>query len=106
MKKTPNIVFIDYSLRGIMDTLFAPKIQKLLFESVFTNIKSALKTKKKEVIICDIIQVETSILIPKTHWAHALKSVLEYYIKVEDYSMCTQVNKLIKDIEDGRGIKT
>ena len=106
MKKTPNIVFIDYSLRGIMDTLFAPKIQKLLFESVFTSIKNALKTKKKEVIICDIIQVETSILIPKTHWAHALKSVLEYYIKVEDYSMCTQVNKLIKDIEDGRGIKT
>ena len=106
MKKTPNIVFTDYSLRGIMDTLFAPKIQKLLFESVFTSIKNTLKTKKKEVIICDIIQVETSILIPKTHWAHALKSVLEYYIKVEDYSMCTQVNKLIKDIEDGRGIKT
>ena len=102
MKKTPNIVFIDYSLRGIMDTLFAPKIQKLLFENVFTSIKSALKTKKKEVIICDITQVETSISIPKTHWAQALKSVLEYYVKVEDYSMCTQVNKLIKDIEDGR----
>lgn len=102
MKKTPNIVFTDYSLRGIMDTLFAPKIQKLLFENVFTSIKSALKTKKKEVIICDITQVETSISIPKTHWAQALKSVLEYYVKVEDYSMCTQVNKLIKDIEDGR----
>jgi len=106
MKKTPNIVFTDYSLRGIMDTLFTPKIQKLLFESVFTSIKNALKTKKKEVIICDIIQVETSISIPKTHWVQALKSVLEYYVKVEDYSMCTQVNKLIKDIEDGRGIKT
>ena len=50
-----------------MDTLFAPKIQKLLFENVFTSIKSALKTKKKEVVICDIIQVETSISIPKTH---------------------------------------
>jgi hypothetical protein len=102
MKKTPNIVFTDYSLRGIMDTLFAPKIQKLLFENVFTSIKSALKTKKKEVIICDITQVETSISIPKTHWVRALKSVLEYYVRVEDYSMCTQVNKLIKDIEDGR----
>jgi hypothetical protein len=102
MKKTPNIVFIDYSLRGIMDTLFTPKIQKLLFENVFISIKSALKTKKKEVVICDITQIETSILIPKTHWVHALKSVLEYYVRVEDYSMCTQVNKLIKDIEDGR----
>lgn len=106
MKKTPNIVFTDYSLRGIMDTLFAPKIQKLLFENVFINIKDALKTKKKEVVICNIIQVETSISIPKTHWVQALKSVLEYYVKVEDYSMCTQVNKLIKDIEDGRGIET
>ena len=85
-----------------MDTLFAPKIQKLLFENVFTSIKIALKTKKKEVIICDIIQIETSISIPKTYWVQALKSVLEYYVKVEDYSMCTQVNKLIKDIEDGR----
>lgn len=106
MKKTPNIIFTDYSLRGIMDTLFTPKIQKLLFENVFINIKNALKTKKKEVIICDIIQIETSISIPKTHWVSALKSVLEYYVKVEDYSMCAQVNKLIKDIEDGRGIET
>jgi hypothetical protein len=102
MKKTFNIVFTDYSLQGIIDTLFTPKIQELLFENVFTSIKNALKTKKKEVIICDIIQIETSISIPKTHWVHALKSVLEYYVKIEDYSMCTQVNKLIKDIEDGQ----
>ena len=102
MKKTPNIVFIDYSLRGIMDTIYTPKIQKLLFENVFSNIKSALKTKKKEVIICDITQIETSITIPKSHWDQALKSILEYYVKIEEYSMCIQINKLIKDIEDGR----
>lgn len=102
MKKTPNIVFTDYSLRGIMDTLFAPKIQELLFENVFLSIKSAHKTKKKEVIICDIIQVESSISIPKNYWISALKSTLDYYVKIENYSMCTQVNKLIKDIEDGR----
>jgi hypothetical protein len=101
MKKIPNIVFIDYNLRGIMDTLFTPKIQELLFENVFLSIKTAYKTKKKEVIICDITQVESSISIPKNYWINALKSTLEYYIKVENYSMCTQVNKLIKDIENG-----
>lgn len=102
MKKTPNIVFTDYSLRGIMDTLFTPKIQELLFENVFLSIKKAYKTKKKEIVICDIIQVESSISIPKNYWVSALKSTLDYYVKIENYSMCTQVNKLIKDIEDGR----
>ena len=85
-----------------MDTLFAPKIQELLFENAFRSIQNALKTKKKEVIICDITQVESSISIPRNYWINVLKSVLEYYVKVENYSMCTQVNKLIKDIEDGR----
>lgn len=100
MKKIPNIIFIDYSLKGIMDTLFAPKMQKLLFENIFNSIKDASKTKKKEVIICDITQIEISILLPKTHWIHTLRSILEYYIKIEDYLMCAQIDKLIKDIKN------
>lgn len=102
MKKAPNIVFTDYSLKGITNTLFTPKVQKLLFDNTFTSIKNSYKTKKKEVIICDVIQVEASIAVPKSNWVNVLKTILEYYVKVEDYSMCTQVNKLIKDIEDGR----
>ena len=88
-----------------MDTLFTPKIKKLLFDSAFENIKGAIKTKKKEVIICDVTQLETSIAIPRTDWGKVLNSSLEYYIEIEDYSACVEVNKLIKDIEDGQRVK-
>ena len=45
-KQSPNIVFIEYSLRGILDTLFTPKIQHLLFEMVVEGVKVAIKGNK------------------------------------------------------------
>lgn len=101
MKKTPNIIFSDYSLRGIMDALFNPKIKNILFENVFNNIKSSYKTNKKEIIICDVTQLEVSISIPRDNWVNVLQTILDYYVVIEDYSMCTQINKLIKDIKNG-----
>jgi hypothetical protein len=101
MKKTPNLIFSGYDLDGIIESLFNPKIQNVLFENVFNNIKSSYKTNKKEVVICDVTQLEISISIPRNNWINALQTMLEHYIIIEDYSMCTQINKLIKDIKNG-----
>lgn len=101
MKKTPNIIFSDYSLEGIINTLSRPEIKKVLFESVFEKIRNSINTSKKEIIVCDIIQLEVSIHIPKKEWNNVLQTILNYYINIEDYSMCSNISKVIKDIKNG-----
>lgn len=105
MKKQPNIVILEYSSRGILDTLFAPKIQLLLFTYIVDGIKQSIKYNKKELVICDINQFETSIAISNKNFIPVLRSSLEYFVKTEDYSKCTQINNLIKELENGQGIR-
>tara|TARA_R110000796_G_scaffold231454_1_gene349357 strand:- start:915 stop:1235 length:321 start_codon:yes stop_codon:yes gene_type:complete len=105
MKKQPNIVILEHSSRGILDTLFAPNIQKLLFEYVVEEIKKAIKFNKKEVVVCDISQLETSIFISKDEFIPVLKSSLNYFIKSEEYSKCTRITNLIEELENGQPIK-
>jgi hypothetical protein len=101
-KQSPNIVFLEYSTRGILDTLFTPKIQHLLFEMVVTGVKIAIKGNKKEFTICSVNQLEVNITIPKSGFVPILKSSLDYFIKTEDYLKCSQINELIQEIENGQ----
>jgi hypothetical protein len=101
MKKTPSIVFLEYDLRGILDTLFTSKIQQLLFNQVVDNLQKSIKANKKEVVICNIDQIEASVVVSSDNFIPILKASLEYFIKVEDYSRCTQISKLINDLENG-----
>jgi hypothetical protein len=103
-KPITNIVFLESNLRGIMDTVFAPKIQHLLFETVLESIKIAIKGNKKEFTICSINQFEVNIIVPKSGFAQVLKSSLEYFLKIEDYSKCSQINELIQELENGQRI--
>jgi len=95
----PNILLKEYSTRGILDTLFAPKIQHSIFENVVDGMKQAVKDNKKEFTVCAIPQLEANIVITKENYLSALKSSLEYFIKVEDYRKCSQIDILYKELE-------
>ena len=95
----PNILLKEYSTRGILDTLFAPKMQHSLFENVVDGMKQAVKDNKKEFMLCAIPQLEANIVITKENYLSALKSSLEYFIKVEDYRKCSQIDSLYKELE-------
>ena len=95
----PNILLKEYSTRGILDTLFAPKIQHSIFENVVDGMKQAVKDNKKEFMLCSIPQLEANIVITKENYLSALKSSLEYFIKVEDYRKCSQIDILYKELE-------
>ena len=103
-KKSPNLILTNYSLRGVLDTLFNTKVQEILYSETFESIKKSLQEKKRECVICDIGQLETTITLSKPNWEPALNSILEYYIKVEDYDKCSQINKLIQEL-NGEGSK-
>jgi len=104
--KTPNLLISEYSARGILDTLYAPKVQQSLFENVVDEIRQSVKNNKKEAIICNLPQVELSVTLPKSSFITTLKSAIEFYLKIEDYHKCTQINNLIQELENGRAIKT
>lgn len=95
----PNILLKEYSTRGILDTLFTPKIQHSIFENVVDGMKQAVKDNKKEFMLCSIPQLEANIVITKENYLSALKSSLEYFIKVEDYRKCSQIDILYKELE-------
>jgi hypothetical protein len=105
MKTQPNIIILEHSSRGILDTLFAPNIQKLLFEHIVGGIKKAIKDNKNEIIICDINQLETSIHLSKDNFIPVLKSSLDYFVKSEEYSKCTLITNLIEELENGQTVK-
>jgi len=105
-KQTPNLLLNEYSARGILDTLYAPKVQQALFEAITNEIRQSVKTNKKEAIICNLPQVELSVTLPKSSFITTLKSAIEFYLKIEDYHKCTQINNLIQELENGRAIKT
>ena len=104
--KTPNLLISEYSARGILDTLYTPKVQQSLFENVVDEIRQSVKNNKKEVVVCNLPQVELSVTIPQSSFVSTLKSAIEFYIKIEDYHKCTQINNLIQELENGRRIKT
>jgi hypothetical protein len=104
-KKTPNLILTSYSLRGVLDTLFNTKVQEILYSETFESIKKSLQEKKRECVVCDIGQLETTITLSKSNWEPALNSILEYYIKVEDYDKCSQINKLIQELNGERSKK-
>jgi hypothetical protein len=43
--------------------------------------------------------LEANIVITKENYLSALKSSLEYFIKVEDYRKCSQIDILYKELE-------
>ncbi len=88
-----------------MDTIFTPKIQHLLFETVVEGIKLALRSNKKEFTICSINHLEVNITIPKAGFVSALKSALDHFIKTEDYLKCSQINELIQEANGQRTTK-
>lgn len=95
----PNILLKEYSTRGILDTLFAPKVQHSIFENVVAGMKQAIKSNKKEFTICSMSQLEANIVITQENYPPALKASLEYFIRIEDYRKCSQIDILYKELE-------
>ena len=61
--------------------------------------KQAIKSNKKEFTICAIPQLEANIVITKENYLPTLKASLEYFIRVEDYRKCSQIDILYKELE-------
>jgi hypothetical protein len=99
-KKLPNIIFYDYSLKSILDTLFEPPNQKIFFEYLFKEFKTPKILDKKEISMGLIINDNMLINIPQKDYKNLIKAAINYFLTYEEYDKCSYLQKLIDKIED------
>tara|TARA_B100001094_G_scaffold190024_1_gene184078 strand:+ start:863 stop:1135 length:273 start_codon:yes stop_codon:yes gene_type:complete len=78
---------------------FEAKAKKpVMMRSLVTNIASGIKEELESVNIAEIKNHDVIISVPKDEWKSGLKNAMEYYIKTEEYEVCSKIQKLIEKI--------
>jgi len=78
---------------------FEAKAKKpVMMRSLVTNIASGIKEELESVNIAEIKNHDVIISVPKDEWKSGLKNAMEYYIKTEEYEVCSKIQKLKEKI--------
>ena len=78
---------------------FEAKAKKpVMMKSLVSNIANGIKDNLESVNIAEIKNYDVIISVPKTEWKAGLKNAMDYYIKREEYEICSRIKKLIKKI--------
>jgi len=78
---------------------FEAKAKKpVMMRSLVTNIASGIKEELESVNIAEIKHHDVIISVPKDEWKSGLENAMEYYIKIEEYEICSKIKKLIEKI--------
>ena len=78
---------------------FEAKAKKpVMMRSLVTNIASGIKEELESVNRAEIKNHDVIISVPKDEWKSGLKNAMEYYIKTEEYEVCSKIQKLIEKI--------
>ena len=76
---------------------FEAKAKKpIMMRSLVTNIASGIKEELESVNIAEIKHHDVIISVPKDEWKSGLENAMEYYIKIEEYEICSKIKKLIE----------
>ena len=69
--------------------------KKIVYESLIEGVSEALKSKKKEIRLCEVKNSGIYITVEKQEWKNSLDSALQFYIDKEEYEECSKIKKLI-----------
>jgi len=76
---------------------FEAKAKKpVMMRSLVSNIASGIKNNLKSVNVAEIKHHDVIISVPKDEWKSGLENAMNYYIKTEEYEVCSKIKKLIK----------
>ena len=78
---------------------FETKAKKtIVMKSLVENITVGVDLDLESVNIAEIKNQDIFISVPKTEWKAGLENALDYYIKTEEYEVCSRIKKLIEKI--------
>jgi len=76
---------------------FEAKAKKpVMMRSLVSNIASGIKNNLKSVNVAEIKHHDVIISVPKDEWKSGLENAMNYYIKTEEYEVCSKIKELIK----------
>ena len=76
---------------------FEAKAKKpIMMRSLVSNIASGIKNNLESVNVAEIKHHDVIISVPKDEWKSGLENAIEYYIKTEEYEVCSKIKELIK----------
>jgi hypothetical protein len=76
---------------------FEAKAKKpIMMRSLVSNIASGIKNNLESVNVAEIKHHDVMISVPKDEWKSGLENAMNYYIKTEEYEVCSQIKKFIK----------
>ena len=80
---------------------FEAKAKKpVMMKSLVLNIADGIKDNLESVNIAEIKNHDVIISVPKTEWKSGLENAMDYYIKREEYEICSRIKKLIVKINE------
>ena len=88
-RKIPIISLEDFEAKAKKPTMM---------KSLVLNIAEGIEDKLESVNIAEIKNHDVIISVPKDEWKSGLKNAMEYYIKTEEYEVCSKIQKLIEKI--------
>ena len=75
---------------------FETKAKKpLMMKTLVSNIASGIKEDLESVNIAEIKHTDIILSVPKNEWKGGLEKAIEYYIKTEEYEVCSKIQNLI-----------
>ena len=80
---------------------FEAKAKKpVMMKSLVVNIANGIKDDLESVNIAEIKNHDVIVSVPKTEWKVGLENAMDYYIKREEYEICSRIKKLIVKINE------
>ena len=78
---------------------FETKAKKpLMMKTLVSNIASGIKEDLESVNIAEIKHTDIILSVPKAEWKGGLEKAIEYYIKTEEYEVCSKIQNLINKL--------
>tara|TARA_R110002020_G_scaffold155793_1_gene337102 strand:- start:1163 stop:1435 length:273 start_codon:yes stop_codon:yes gene_type:complete len=75
---------------------FETKAKKpLMMKTLVSNIAKGIKEDLESVNIAEIKHTDIILSVPKAEWKGGLEKAIEYYIKTEEYEVCSKIQNLI-----------
>lgn len=95
----PNLYIVaqdDFEIETLSDN---PYVRDILFNSVILGIEEAVKGRKKEATVVELNSSGNYISIPKEKWEESLTNAEKYFINLEEYETCADIQKLKETIK-------
>lgn len=74
------------------------QIQEVLYNRVVIAIKEANQTNKSEATVVELNSTGNYIAINRNDWKKSLKKAQDYFLNLEEYEKCADIQKLIDSI--------